>query len=79
MLIVCKGSRFSQRHPTSAVLSVLIITRYCVPAQILMRFMAKAWHLDLDEVVCEFAQDHDHKFWFVRVVSFEWRDGQFAS
>ena len=46
--------------------------------QILMRFMAKAWHLDLDEVVCEFALDHDHKFWFVRVVSFEWRDGQFV-
>ena len=39
-----------------------IIPRYCVPAQILMRFMAKAWQLDLDEVVCEFAQDHDHKF-----------------
>jgi hypothetical protein len=29
--------------------------------QILTRFMAKAWQMDLDEVVCEFVQDHDHK------------------
>ena len=36
--------------------------------QALMRFMAKAWHLDLDEVVCEFVCDSDHKMWLVRVV-----------
>lgn len=29
--------------------------------QILTRFMAKAWQLDLDEIVCDFVQDHDHK------------------
>lgn len=36
--------------------------------QILMRFMAKAWHLDLDEIVCEFVCDRDHKMWLARVV-----------
>ena len=29
--------------------------------QILTRFMAKAWQLDLDEIVCDFVQDHEHK------------------
>lgn len=45
--------------------------------QVLMHFMSKAWHLDLDEVVCEFVCDSDHKMWMVRVVSFDWREGQF--
>jgi len=38
--------------------------------QVLMRFMSKAWHLDLDEVVCEFVCDSDHKMWMVRVVRY---------
>ena len=29
--------------------------------QILTRFMSKAWQLDLDEIVCDFVQDHEHK------------------
>lgn len=38
--------------------------------QVLMHFMSKAWHLDLDEVVCEFVCDSDHKMWMVRVVRY---------
>ena len=34
----------------------------------LMLFMSKAWQLDLDEVVCDFMQDHNHTLWLVRIV-----------
>jgi hypothetical protein len=38
---------------------------------VMMFFMSKAWQLDLDEIVCDFVQDHSHKLWFVRIVRYQ--------
>jgi len=44
--------------------------------QSIMRYMARAWQLDLDELVCEFIRSKDFKLVLLRVQTFEWREGQ---